>query len=112
MPYCLDHAGRALLLLSHLAQHTKNLLADPRCGLSVAAAADGDIQQSLRLSCPADCAAVDPADGTIHGRWFRYFPGSRMYFEQLNFRLYRLTPRRFHFNGGFHSSGSRCRAIW
>lgn len=101
VPYCLDQAGHALLLLSHLAQHTRNLDTDPRCGLCVAQATDDDPQQSLRLSCPADAEPVDPADAASHARWFRYFPASRPYFTELNFRLYRVRPRRFHFNGGF-----------
>lgn len=100
-PYCLDAQGNALLLLSHLAQHTKNLGVNPRCALSVSEATEGDVQQSLRLSCPADCEPVDQADRASHGRWFRYYPASRPYYEQLNFRLYRLRPRRFHINGGF-----------
>ena len=101
VPYCLDTQGNALLLLSHLAQHTKNLGIDPRCALSVSESADGDVQQSLRLSCPADCEPVDRTDQASHSRWFRYYPASLPYYEQLDFRLYRLRPRRFHFNGGF-----------
>jgi hypothetical protein len=101
VPYCLDQAGHALLLLSHLAQHTRNLNADPRCGLCLAQATDADPQQSLRLSCPADAQPVDLADTASHARWFRYFPASRPYFTELNFRLYRVRPRRFYFNGGF-----------
>jgi heme iron utilization protein len=101
VPYCLDQAGHALLLLSHLAQHTRNLDVDPRCGLCVAQATEGDVQQSLRLSCPADAEPVDPADAQSHARWLRYFPASRPYIETLSFRLYRIRPRRFHFNGGF-----------
>lgn len=101
VPYCLDHEGRALLLLSHLAQHTKNLSSNPRCGLCVTQVSEGDVQQSLRLFCPADAESVDPSDGASHARWFRYFPASRPYYEELNFHLFRITPRRFHFNGGF-----------
>jgi putative heme iron utilization protein len=101
VPYCLNSQGHALMLLSHLAQHTKNLEVDPRCGFSVAEATDADVQQSLRLACTADVAPVDPDDLTSHARFFRYFPASRTYLEQLNFRLYRLSPRRFHVNGGF-----------
>jgi hypothetical protein len=101
VPYCLDREGHPLLLLSHLAQHTKNLTADPRCGLSVAERTEGDVQQTLRLSCPAQAQAVDQAERAAEARWLRYFPASRPYLEQLNFRLYRLLPRRFHFNGGF-----------
>lgn len=101
VPYCLDRDGNALMLLSHLAQHTKNLVADPRCGLSVADPCEGDVQQSMRLACLADAAPVDSADQKSHARWFRLFPASRPYYEQLNFQLYRLRPRRFHFNSGF-----------
>jgi putative heme iron utilization protein len=101
VPYCLDREGSALLLLSHLAQHTKNLSADARCGLYVAEATEGDVQQSLRLSGLGGAEPVDPSDRDRHARWFRYFPSSRPYAEQLNFRLYRIRPARFHFNGGF-----------
>lgn len=103
-PYCLDAEGNALLLLSHLAQHTKNLSADPRCALSVCEATTGDVQQTLRLSCPADAEPVDVGDqGSLH-RWLRYYPASLPYLDQLNFGLYRLRPRRFHFNAGFASA--------
>lgn len=101
VPYCLDLTGHALLLLSHLAQHTKNLQVDPRCGLCVAQATEGDVQQIVRLSCPADAEPVDPTDSASHARWLRYFPATRPYLAELNFRLYRVKPRRFHFNGGF-----------
>jgi putative heme iron utilization protein len=101
VPYCLDPQGRPLLLLSHLAQHTKNLDADPRCGFSVAEPVDGDVQQSLRLACTGDVTPVGEDDGASHDRFFRYFPASLPYLDQLGFRLYRLTPRRFHVNGGF-----------
>jgi hypothetical protein len=101
VPYCLDRQGRPLLLLSHLAQHTKNLDADARCGFSVAEPVDGDVQQSLRLACAGDVTPVGEDDTASHNRFFRYFPASRPYLDQLNFRLYRLTPRRFHINGGF-----------
>lgn len=36
VPYCLDNVGFPLLLLSHLAQHTRNLMAEPRCALTLA----------------------------------------------------------------------------
>ena len=101
VPYCLDREGRLLMLLSRLAQHTRNLSTDPRCGLSVSAHRDGDVQQSTRLACLGDVSAVDPADQAAHGRWFRYFPHTQPYREQLDFSLYRLSPKRFHFNGGF-----------
>ena len=101
VPYCLDHAGHALLLLSHLAQHRRNLDADPRCALTVCAGDDtaDDVQQRPRLTVIAE--AKPDQDPDHLARYCRYYPGGRIYAEQLNFALYRLEPLRAHYNGGF-----------
>ena len=115
VPFCLDQHARPLLLLSHLAQHCHNLDADPRCALTLFKRPAGDIQQGPRLTCIADCRAIHgkPSDGqadnrTDNGahdlaldRYCRHFPKGRVYAEQLGFRLYRVEPRRWHYNGGF-----------
>lgn len=99
VPFVLDQAGLPLLLLSPLSQHTKNIDADPRCALTLVGPGDQDVQQRPRLSAVGDMAAMDPpADAE---RYFGYFPQSRMYFEQLDFRFYGFRPSRFHWNGGF-----------
>ncbi len=99
VPYCLDNGGFPLLLLSHLAQHTRNLMAEPRCALTLAKPTPGDVQQSTRLGCVADCRPLaSQAEGA---RYFRYYPAARTYLEQLGFRLFRLEPIRFHLNAGF-----------
>ena len=99
VPYVLDQDGLPLLLLSHLSQHTKNLDADGRCGLTVVEVGDGDVQERGRLSAVGDVTPSGP-DADVQC-YFRYFPHARMYFEQLGFRFYRFTPLRFHWNGGF-----------
>lgn len=101
VPYCLDTNGQPLLLLSHLAQHTRNLLADPRCAFTVTEATHGDVQQSLRITCLGQCRPAEEALDEALERYFRYFPESRPYLEQLNFRLFRLDPQQAHLNGGF-----------
>jgi putative heme iron utilization protein len=37
VPYCLDRGGLPLILVADIAQHTRNLLADPRASLTVPA---------------------------------------------------------------------------
>lgn len=98
VPYVLDQQGLPLFLLSHLSQHTRNLDADGRCGLTVVEMGEGDVQRRGRLSAMGDMGEVETEDAE---RYFRYFPQARMYFEQLGFRFYRFTPLRFHWNGGF-----------
>jgi putative heme iron utilization protein len=99
-PYVLDRSGLPVFLLSDLSQHTRNLAANPRCALTVMAeSGPGDVQQRARLSAVGEVEACD-ARG-VADRYFRYYPSSRMYFEELGFRFYRFRPLRFHWNGGF-----------
>lgn len=98
-PYALDHEGYPIMLLSHLSQHTRNLEANARCSLTVIELGQGDIQQRPRLTA---IGAVEPQDpDAIAARFFRYYPQSEMYFEQLGFRFYRYRPIRLHWNAGF-----------
>ena len=99
VPVCLSNAGEPLLLLSHLAQHSRNLGADPRAALTLFDTAGDDIQQGRRLACMGRCEPYD--DPVALARWCRHFPQGRVYAERLNFRLHRLLPLRCHYNGGF-----------
>jgi len=99
VPVCLSNAGEPLLLLSHLAQHSRNLGADPRAALTLFDTAGDDIQQGRRLTCMGRCEPYD--DPVALARWCRHFPQGRVYAERLNFRLHRLLPLRCHYNGGF-----------
>jgi putative heme iron utilization protein len=99
VPYVLDQDGLPLLLLSHLSQHTKNVDADPRCGLTLLDHGPGNVQEHSRLSALGELAVL--AQTPDAGRYFDYFPQSETYFRQLGFRFYRFEPKRFHWNGGF-----------
>jgi len=101
VPYCLDWHGLPLFLLSHLAQHTKNLVADPRTSLTVLGAFEGDVQQAARLTGVGEIRPLEDGAAELAGRYFRYFPQSRMYYESLGFRFFGFHPERWHFNSGF-----------
>lgn len=102
VPYMLDRDGLPLMLLSHLSQHTKNVDADARCGLTVFEAGMGDVQQLGRLSAVGTIERLSTSADSE--RYFRYFPQCRMYYGELGFRFYRFVPQRFHWNGGFASA--------
>ena len=62
-PYALSRAGAPLLLLSRLAAHTKNLLADPRASLFVGdRTAAEDPQAGARVSLLGRVAPLPAAD--------------------------------------------------
>lgn len=101
LPFSIAADGWPLLLISHLAKHTRNLLANPQCSLTLSEAGTGDLQQRMRLTMLARALPVDTPDDALAERHFRYYPNSRDYFEQLNFGFFRLLPERFYLVGGF-----------
>ena len=101
IPLGRDLSGLPLLLLSHLAQHTQNLEANPCCSLTLFDRDGADVQKLGRLTCLAHAEKVDPIEPHLSERYFRFFPESQGYYRNLNFRFYRLTPEHFYFIGGF-----------
>ncbi|MEE9358211.1 HugZ family pyridoxamine 5'-phosphate oxidase [Candidatus Vondammii sp. HM_W22] len=101
IPYSLGQDGWPLMLLSHLAKHTRNLNAEPRCSLTITDTGEGDIQQLMRLTCLGKVTRVIDIRTSEAENHFRQFPGSQNYFEHLNFQFYRLQPERFYCVGGF-----------
>lgn len=101
-PYCLDAAGRPLFLISELAQHTRNLRADPRCSFIVVAPGE-DIQANARLTLVGECRPlVDESDiAAAAARYYRYFPDSIDFHRIHDFRFFRLEPVRCRYIGGF-----------
>ncbi len=104
VPYCLDRSGWPLLLLSHLAQHTRNLDSDPRCALTMIEAGAGDAQQLMRLTLIGDAEELDPEEKDSPERYFRYFPDKQDFYRDYNFRFYRVRPKKCYFVGGFSSA--------
>lgn len=101
-PYCLDGEGRPLFLISELAQHTKNLRADPRCSFIVIAGGE-DIQANARLTLVGECEPLqdEAVIEAAAARYYRYFPGSLDFHRIHDFRFFRLEPRRCRYIGGF-----------
>ncbi|MDB5099481.1 MAG: pyridoxamine 5-phosphate oxidase-related, FMN-binding protein [Cyanobacteria bacterium RYN_339] len=100
-PYALDHAGEPLILISTIAQHTKNIQADPRVSLTIHDPHDGDPQAAPRLTWVADASPVAPEDAAANARYLAYFPDSAGYSDTHDFALYRLQLKRARFIGGF-----------
>lgn len=100
-PYCLDRAGRPVQLISSLAQHTKNIIADSRVSLTVLQPGTTDVQAGGRLTCLADARPVAGDATEVSERYYRYFPASRDYHRTHDFAFYTLRPVRFRYIGGF-----------
>ena len=63
MPYALDGEGRPLFLISTMAMHTQNLLADPRASLFVTEpGASGDPLGSSRVTLIGSVSRIPESD--------------------------------------------------
>ena len=101
----IDPGGAPLLLFSQLSQHTKNLAADPRASLLLAARAErGDPLNRPRLTLSGPIAPHDNA--RAKARYLRQNPKSRLYASFADFGLYTMAVASVHFNGGFGRAGA------
>jgi heme iron utilization protein len=95
-----DPEGRPLLLLSALAEHTKNLLREKRASLLFDGTAG--LEEPLtgaRVTVLGEIAAVEGKD--LLPRYTRRHPSAAGYAGFADFRLYRLAPARAHLVAGF-----------
>src|SRR5215470_4780558 len=100
-PYVLNYDGEPTMLISDIAQHTRNIKRDKRVSLTIFDQCADDPQASSRLTWIGNAEPVDPSDTKIRHRYLRYFPSSESYFEAHDFSLYRIRLRRARFIGGF-----------
>lgn len=99
VPYMLDQEGRPIILISALAEHTKNIEHDPRVSLLAQEPGD-DPQAAARVTLVGDAARMDDQHAP-RSRYLRYFPGAAQLLELADFFFYRITPAHIRFIGGF-----------
>lgn len=99
-PYMVDHDGSLLILISTLAEHTKNIAADPRVSLISHNQRSPHIQTQGRITLLGNAEIV--ADREAAGqRYLRYFPEAQTYFAMHDFSFYRIAPLSLRYIGGF-----------
>lgn len=91
--------GAPLLLLSKLALHTKNILADPRASLMLDERKDGDPLEGARVMLMGMLAATD--DAAARAAYLRRHPEAEMYAGFADFAFYRMAIGRAHLVAGF-----------
>jgi putative heme iron utilization protein len=101
VPVAVTAVGEPLALVSHLAQHTKNLVKDGRASLLVLAPTDGDPQQAARASVVGTARLLEgEAEAEGRARFLAVHPEAETYFD-LNFQLWALAPVEARYVGGF-----------
>ncbi|MEY4960786.1 MAG: hypothetical protein RL610_965 [Pseudomonadota bacterium] len=100
VPYLVDHDGSLLILISSLAEHTRNIQFDPRVSLVTHSQDSPDIQSQGRITL---VGGAQPAANKVQigKRYLRYFPESQNLFAMDDFSFYRIVPHTLRFIGGF-----------
>jgi putative heme iron utilization protein len=101
VPYVLNYESEPVILISDIAQHTRNIKGDNKVSLTVFERGADDPQASGRLTWIGDAEAVNGVDLETRRRYLRYFPSAESYFDTHDFSLYRIHLRRARFIGGF-----------
>jgi hypothetical protein len=99
-PYLVDHDGSLLILISALAEHTKNIRHDPRVSLITHNQDDPHIQTQGRITVVGKAGLVAAREQTGK-RYLRYFPAAQTYFDMQDFAFYRIVPQALRYIGGF-----------
>lgn len=103
-PFVLDHAGRPVILISTLAEHTKNIVANPNVSL-VVFDKEEDLQANARLTLLAEAKPSDKTDTLLRARYLRYIPQAEQYFDMHDFSFYTLHITHARYIAGFGKMG-------
>jgi putative heme iron utilization protein len=93
--------GEPLFLISPLAQHTRNLGADPRASVLVASPAAADPMQEPRATIIGEARQLEgEAESAARDRFFRVHPEAELYLG-MGFKFWALRPVEARYVGGF-----------
>jgi putative heme iron utilization protein len=107
-PYCSlvnvasDFDAAPILLISRLALHTRNILADSRVSLMLDERAAGDPLEGARimLAGRAEEAAGEPAE-ILRRRYLHAHPSAEVFVDFKDFSFFRIAPIGAHLVAGF-----------
>jgi hypothetical protein len=98
-PACMPD-GSLLLLLSRLSEHTRHLVADPRCSIMVSGAPASDNPQTMpRITVTGVAEIID--DRALKARYLAVHPYASLYADFGDFATWRVTLGGGLLVGGF-----------
>ena len=104
LPFMADERHHPVFLVSRLAEHTKNLLADLRASFLVSSPDGKNVLTAARLTIVGDVMPVDASPDLV-ARYLRYHPDARQYLDLGDFAFFRLVPKRTRYVAGFGQMG-------
>lgn len=102
VPFCLNRNNEIVILISDLAQHTKNIKENPKVSLTLHNDDQDNIQKGWRLTMVGDAEKAPEEDYEfLADRYERFFPESRKYHKVHDFAFYIIKPKKARYINGF-----------
>jgi putative heme iron utilization protein len=106
MPYALDADGSPVFLISGMAIHTQNVLADPRASLLVMQSGnDADPLGMARATLLGNVSRIDNVPDDLRQAYLARHPNARHWIDYSDFGFFRLEVAHVYFVGGFGVMG-------
>ena len=99
IPFTLDHEAQPVILVSRLAEHTRNMETDSHVSLVVRDDND-EVQSGARLTLLGDTARID-CDPFLRARFLRFQPQAQQLLGLGDFSFWRVAPVMLRFIAGF-----------
>ena len=103
-PFVLNHQGMPTVLISTIAEHTKNITQNAKVSL-VVFKNESDLQANARLTLLAIAEQTDKQNISMRARYLRYIPQAAQYFEMHDFSFYTLHITQARYIAGFGKMG-------
>ena len=104
LPFAPASHHRPTILVSRLAEHTRNLHSDPRAGFLIVHAPDGDVLNGQRITLVGTFEHVEPTP-PVTQRYLRYHPDAERYLVLGDFSFWVMSVERMRYIGGFGAMG-------
>jgi heme iron utilization protein len=106
MPYALDDRGAPVFLISGMAVHTQNVLADPRASLLVMQSSrESDPLGLARATLLGTVSGIDDVPAALREAYLDRHPNAKHWIGYSDFAFYRLDVTHIYFVGGFGAMG-------
>lgn len=99
-PFVLDHNCQPIIFISSIAEHTKNIIVNPKVSLLVFDKGD-DLQANARLTLIGEAAQISKDDTDLVARYCRYLPQTVGYLAMHDFAFYRIHIHQARYIAGF-----------
>ena len=93
--------GNPVFLVSTMAEHTKNLQADPRASLLVAESGSGDPLANGRVTLLGPCTQVEGDSSSARVAFLATHPNSEYYMDFGDFAFWKLEVESIRYIGGY-----------